>query len=117
LHWGPDSTPVPLQIFRARAVDAVSGDAWVVDGNDSKARDIVWNRAEMVVWLDYTLPVILWQLTRRTLRTSIGQEELWHGNRESLCRALLSRESIILWALKTYRRRRRWYPTLFEKPQ
>jgi len=116
LYWGPDWTPASLQVFRDRVAHAVSEDAWVVDGNYSKVRDIVWSRAETVVWLDYKLPVILWQLTRRTLRRAIGQEELWNGNRESLRRSLFSRDSIILWALKTYRRRREEYPALFEGP-
>lgn len=116
LYWGPDWTPASLQVFRGRVADAVSEDAWVVDGNYSKVRDIVWGRAETVVWLDYKLSVVLWQLTRRTFRRAIGQEELWNGNRESLRQALFSRDSIILWALKTYRRRREEYPALFEGP-
>lgn len=117
LHWGPDWTPTPLQVFRARVADAVKDDDWVVDGNYSKARDIVWDRAEVVVWLDYALPVIMWQLIRRTLRRSVSQEELWNNNRESLRQALFSRESILLWALKTHHRRRREYLALLEKPE
>lgn len=42
LHWGPDWTQAPLQLFRARVTDAVKGGAWVVDGNYGKVRDIVW---------------------------------------------------------------------------
>lgn len=57
------------------------------------------------------------QLLWRTLRHSIRQEELWSGNRESLGRAFFSRESILLWALQTYRRRRREYPILLGRPE
>jgi len=115
LYWGPEWSPAPLQLFRARVTDAVQEERWVVDGNYSKVRDIVWGRAETVIWLDYELPVILWRLVRRTLRRSIKRHQLWHGNRESLSRALFSRESIVLWALKTYRRRRREYSALFNE--
>ena len=115
LYWGPDWTPAPVQVFRVRVADAVKEDAWVVDGNYSRVRNMVWERAQMAIWLDYTLPVILWQLIRRTLRRSIGQDQLWNENRESLYRALFSRESIVLWALKTYRRRRKEYSALFEE--
>ena len=117
IHWEPDWTMAPLDVFRERTAQALSGDAWVVDGNYSKVRDIVWNRADTVVWLDYALPVIMWQLVRRTLRRSLTREELWGGNRESLRMALFSRESILLWALQTYRRRRREYPMLFNRPE
>ena len=117
IHWEPDWTMAPLDVFRERTAQALSGDVWVVDGNYSKVRDIVWSRADTVVWLDYTLPVIMWQLVRRTLRRSLTREELWGGNRESLRIALFSRESILLWALQTYRRRRREYPILLSQPE
>lgn len=117
LHWEPNWAEAALEVFRERVSQALSGETWVVDGNYNKTRDIVWNRADTVVWLDYTLPVILRQLVQRTMRRSLTQEELWGGNRETLSKALFSRESILLWALKTYRRRKREYPTLLSQPE
>ena len=115
LHWEPDWTPAPLDVFRERVARALSGDVWVVDGNYGKVRDIVWGRADTVVWLDYRLAVIMGQLVRRTWRRIVTRETLWGGNRESLRQTLFSRESILLWALQTYRRRRREYPILFDR--
>jgi adenylate kinase family enzyme len=117
LHWAPNWTEVPNELFRERAAEALMGDAWVTDGNYSAVRDIVWSRAEMVIWLDYTLPTILWRLTRRTFRRVVTREELWHGNRESVRTWLFSRDSLYVWALQTYRRRRREYPLLLAKPE
>jgi len=117
LHWESNWTEAPLEVFRTRVVQALSGETWAVDGNYGKVRDIVWGRADTVVWLDYTLAVILWQLLRRTVQRSLTQEELWSGNRETLSKALFSRESILLWALKTYRRRKKEYPALLGRPE
>jgi adenylate kinase family enzyme len=117
LHWEPNWTEAPLEVFRTRVAQALSGKTWAVDGNYGGVRDIVWGRADTVVWLDYTLPVILWQLLRRTVQRSLTQEELWSGNRETLGKALFSRESILLWALKTYRRRKKEYPALLSRPE
>jgi len=117
LHWGPNWTPAPLDVFRECVAQALSGDAWTTDGNYSHVRDIVWNRADAVVWLDYPLPVIMGRVIWRTLRRSITGEELWGGNRERLWGAFFSRDSIIWWALHTYRRRRREYPVLFCRPE
>lgn len=117
LRWGPDWTPAPLEPFRACVAEALEGEAWVVDGNYSKVRDIVWRRADTVVWLDYALPVVMWQLVRRTVRRSVCRKVLWGGNRESLRKAFLSRDSILLWALQTYGRRRREYPALLAQPE
>ncbi len=117
LHWGPNWTPVALDLFRERVAQALSGEAWIVDGNYSRVRDIVWVRADTVVWLDYSLPVVLGRVIWRTVRRAVKGEELWHGNRERLRTAFFSRDSIILWSLRTYRRRRREYPSWFSRPE
>ncbi len=117
LHWEPNWTEAPLDVFRTRVAEALAGDAWVTDGNYSQVRDIAWGRADTVVWLDYSLPVVLWRVVWRTLRRSLTREELWSGNRESLRKALFSRDSIVLWSLQTYHRRRREYPALFARPE
>src|SRR5262249_48157528 len=70
-----------------------------------------WERADAVIWLNYTLPVILYRLLGRTFRRIVTGEVYHSGNRESL-RSALSRDSIILWALQTYHRHRAEYPPL-----
>jgi adenylate kinase family enzyme len=116
LHWEPNWTEAPTDVFRKRTEQALSGNHWVVDGNYSKVRHIVWSRADTVVWLDYTLPVIMGRLVQRTWRRVVMQEELWSGNRETL-QQTFSRDSILLWALQTYRQNRKNYPLLFTQPE
>ncbi|CAG0943910.1 partial gluconokinase, partial [Anaerolineae bacterium] len=61
LHWEPNWVQAPWDVFRARVDLALHGDTWVIDGNYSRARDIVWERADAVIWLDYALPLVLWR--------------------------------------------------------
>jgi adenylate kinase family enzyme len=117
LHWEPNWTGAQTSTLRARTARAVSGDGWVVDGNYGKLRDMIWPRAEVLVWLDYSLPVILRQLARRTMRRIVRHEELWSGNRESVRTTFFSRDSLFLWALQTYRRHRREYTDLPRRPE
>ena len=117
LYWGPNWTPVPPDTFRERVARAVAQNAWVVDGNYSAVRQLIWQRADTVIWLDYRFLTILRQLTSRTFRRIFRREVLWSGNQESLSGALLSRDSIILWALRTYHSRRRTYSALMCDPQ
>lgn len=118
LHWEPNWQEAPVEIFRQRVETALSGDAWVVDGNYSVMRFVVWGRADTIVWLDFSFLVIFSRILKRTARRVFIREELWGtGNRESLRMALFSRDSILLWVLKTYRRRRREYPQLFSLPE
>ncbi len=117
IHWGPNWTPPSREVFRQRTAQALSGNAWVTDGNYSAVRDIIWSRADTVVWLDYALPVVLARVLWRTIWRAFTREKLWNENQERVREAFFSRDSIILWALTTYRRRRREYPLLLGKPE
>jgi adenylate kinase family enzyme len=120
LHWEPDWTEAPDAVLRQRVADAMATDAGVIDGNYSAVRDIVWSRADAVVWLDLPLRTVLWRYAARTQRRIRTGEELWPGtgNRERLSMHLLSRDSLLWWILSTYRRRRRDYPRLLAaRPQ
>jgi hypothetical protein len=89
----------------------VATEAWVVDGSYyGRLGDLVLRNADLVVWLDLPMRVWLPRLVRRTLRRALTREELWNGNRESLRNALLSRDSIFLFALRSYRRRELRHP-------
>ena len=93
--------------------ERLEGDRWVVDGNYSVVRDIVWPRATDAVWLNYPFPIVFGRALVRTLRRIVLREELCSGNRESFRKAFLSRESILWWVIKTFNRRRRNYRALF----
>lgn len=114
LYWGPGWTPVPAELFRERVEAATSAPAWVSDGNYSAVRDLVWQRATALVWLDYPFRVVFSRAVARTLTRIWSQQELFAGNRESL-RGILDPEWIPWWVLRTYRRRRREYPVLLAR--
>lgn len=117
LHWDPNWTVAPDEAFRERVAQAVAGDRWIVDGNYDKAREIVWPRADMVVWLDYDLLRILWRLSRRTVGRLVRRETLWNGNRETWSSQFLSRDSLFVWLLKTYKRIRLRYLQRMAQPE
>ncbi len=118
LHWDANWTEAPDDVFRQRVVNALSGDGWVVDGNYSAVRDLIWGRTDTIVWLDYSLGLILRRLARRTARRVFTREQLWNGNHESLRNALSPNDkSLFVWAVKKYQQRRREYPILFSQPE
>ena len=53
---GPNWTETPDETFRKQLAEALSADKWVADGNYSVARDVVWPRATVVIWLDLLFP-------------------------------------------------------------
>ena len=112
LFWGPEWRPKPEAEFLRLSADAAARERWVVDGNYRVARPLLWTRATAIVWLDYGFGTALLRTLRRTLRRALTRQALWHGNRESLRRSFLSRESILLWVITTHARRKREFASL-----
>jgi adenylate kinase family enzyme len=112
LHWGPNWTPKPQEELSRLAHEAASGDRWVIEGNYAMVREIIWPRATSVVWLNYSFPTVFYRTLKRTIRRLITQEKLWNGNRESFRMSFFSRDSILLWVLRTFHARRKEFNEL-----
>jgi adenylate kinase family enzyme len=96
----PNWEPLPREEFRAAVRAFVAGDSWVVDGNYSAIRDLVWARADTVVWMDPPRRRVMRRLLLRTLTRMARGTELWNGNREEWGNLLSPdpEKSILLWA-------------------
>ncbi|GAB4538322.1 MAG: hypothetical protein Fur002_01640 [Anaerolineales bacterium] len=119
LHWEANWREAPEDLFRQRALNAVQAERWAAAGNYHVVRDILWKRADAIIWLNYPLRVAFWRMLTRTLSRAITQEELWNGNRENFWvhLKLWSPDSLFHWLFKTYWRRKREYPLLFRQPE
>jgi adenylate kinase family enzyme len=107
LYWLPDWQTRNPETYAALLQDATERDQWAISGNyASQAGQQVLARATHLVWLDYSLPVVLGRVLQRTARRNFLREPCCNGNYESLSRTF-SRESIIWWCITTHRRRHR----------
>jgi adenylate kinase family enzyme len=97
--------------FQRLVTARASEDGWVIDGNYSAVRPIIWARADTVVWLDLPRPIVMWQVVWRTVRRAVTHEELWNGNREPLINFLswAPEKSIISWAWHSHAKYRARY--------
>ncbi len=109
VFWGPNWTQKSTDRFRAEITEAVAGDRWIVDGNYSVVRDLVWSRATAVIWLNFSFGRIFSRALKRTLRRVFQREVLFSGNRETFRGAFLSHDSILRWVITTFRRNRHLY--------
>ena len=82
-----------------------------MDGNYSTVRDMVWDRADTVVWFDLPYAVVMARTIRRTVRRTVTRQELWNGNREpwSNLYSFNPEKSIIAWAATRHRVYRQRY--------
>ena len=96
----PNWTPLPAPEFCTRVAALTAEDGWVIDGNYGRVRELVWSRADTVIWLDLPRRTIMRQVVWRTLRRVARRAELWNGNRERWAN-LLSLDpdkSVIAWS-------------------
>jgi energy-coupling factor transporter ATP-binding protein EcfA2 len=119
LYFGPDFCTAPLPVLRDRTRAAIAGDRWVTDGNKSAVRDLVWPRADTVIWLDYPLVVCLWRLARRALwRTSVIKAQAAQTDgKAGLLRQFLLAAKGVLTALQSHKGQHREYPRMFAKQE
>jgi adenylate kinase family enzyme len=118
VHHQADWTPLPRSEFRALVAAAATGERWVIDGNYSSVQDIVWARADTVVWLDLPRRTVMRRVIWRTLRRVGGRVELWNGNRERWQNffTLDKEESVIAWAWQTHAANRAQYEAAMADP-
>ena len=99
VHHQPGWEPLPTGEFRRLVAAEAAADGWVIDGNYGKVRDLVWARADTVVWLDLPKRTVMRQIVWRTLRRVSRRQELWNGNRERWRNFSWNPEqSVISWA-------------------
>jgi adenylate kinase family enzyme len=118
IYHQPGWEPLPREEFRARVADRIAGDGWVVDGNYSAVRDLVWARADTVVWYDLPRRTVMRQVVVRTVSRAVTRRELWNGNREPLTALfrLDPEHSIIRWAWSRHGKYRRRYSAAAADP-
>ncbi len=117
LHHGPNWTEASAEELRERVEAAMAAsDGWVLDGGyRAKLGDLLWERADIVVWLDQPLHVIMRRLWRRSYLRIRRDEELWNGNRESWRNLLWGRDALFPWTVRAHFRHRREYPELMRR--
>jgi adenylate kinase family enzyme len=114
LNWLPNWRQRDADEFRKIVSEKVRGESWVMEGNYSRTRDIVWSRATTVVWLNMPFHLVFYRMIVRIFRRGLRKEELWNGNRETLARHFFTKDSMLLWVIKTHGKKRREYRALFK---
>jgi adenylate kinase family enzyme len=105
LTWEPGWVEVPAEEQRRRIALICTGDRWILDNAHTPWRDLVLARVDLIVALDYPRWRSLTWLALRTLARAIDRRKICNGNTETF-RQMLSRDSILLWHFRSFRRKR-----------
>jgi len=104
LHHGPGWVKRPE--FEAEVQAFAAGPRWVTEDQYQRfLGDLLWRRADTVVWLDFPRATVMRQVIRRSFTRAATRAELWNGNRERF-RNWIDPDHPIRWAWTQHARKR-----------
>ena len=119
VYWGPNWTEPTDDVYLPKIKNLTEKTRWVLDGNYSRTTQIKWRYVQLVVWVDMSFLRTIYRVSSRCVKRAITQTEIWPGtgNRETLRKGFLSTDSVILWAITSYRRNRQRYEVMMGSPE
>ena len=103
LFHGPEWQPIPT--FEDDVARIVAGERWVFDSHGyAQVRDLMWSRADTVVWLRFSRAVVMSRVLRRSFHRAWTGRPMFNGNTETF-RRWLDPEHPVQWAWTQYRPR------------
>ncbi|MGA8016271.1 MAG: AAA family ATPase [Candidatus Dormiibacterota bacterium] len=111
-------TGLPVEEFQPRVARLLEARGWVVDGNYAAVLDLIWARADTVIWLDPPRHVVMRRLILRTIGRLVFRRRLWNGNRERWTNLVSwdPTKSVIAWAWTQHVAQRQRYAAASADP-
>ena len=104
LYHGPGWVPRPS--FVEEITQLAAGDCWVLDSfGYPEVRELLWSRADTVLWLDLPRWLVEWQVVRRSVGRFLRGDRLWNGERERVRQWFTDPTHPVRWAWTEYERR------------
>jgi adenylate kinase family enzyme len=106
LTWDPGWVQVSEEVQRERVREVCAGDAWVIDAAYAIWTDLVLARADLIVGLDLPRWRSMGRLLRRSALNIALRRPTCNGNRETFRQTFLHRESLLLFHVRSFPRKR-----------
>lgn len=101
LFHGPGWTRRPE--FASDVEAFTSRPEWVTEWQYPEVRELLAERADLLVWLDLSRSTVVRQVVRRTLGRKVRRQRLWNGNVEPPLRTFFTDpDHIVRWAWRTH---------------
>jgi adenylate kinase family enzyme len=108
LNWRPnwDNRQISdIEGFKADVSNAIREDDWVATGGYLSVRDLLWERANVIIWLDLPFLTVFMRVVLRSLRRAISGRETFAGCKENFG-DLFAIDKPIRWSIHSFHERR-----------
>nr|MBC8383847.1 adenylate kinase [Candidatus Cloacimonadota bacterium] len=112
LYWQPDWQHLDRELFREKVKKTVQDERWVIDGNFSIVRDLIWENSDTIIWLNYPFDVVFLHALVRSIKRIVTKEQLFGNNVESFRQTFFTKNSILYWIIYTHWKYKRTYSRL-----
>lgn len=100
--------------FRTLVSERTKTDGWVFCGNYFSTLGMdFFKKSDTLIWLDYSFPLVLSRLVRRTMKRTTTRQTLWNGNRESFKNFIPTKNSVIGHMMRSWNKQQTRYNALF----
>jgi len=102
-YHGPNWEQATADVFVQKVSKVINDlDSWIIDGNFQVVRELIWPKANLIIWLDYPFYIVFIRLFKRTIKRFVTKEVLWNDNTEDFFKQLFTKKSVLFWAIKTH---------------
>jgi len=115
LFWLPNWTPRGEEEVLGLIKEVAEQECWIISGNYTISNHLTWPKADILIWLDYPLPTLVWRALKRSFRRIVKREACCNGNYETIGK-LFSRNSILAWIFSSYYRRKKRFNKILNEP-
>lgn len=116
VYWLPGWQMRPAEQMQELINKTTSVDRWIICGNFNAFKELTRDRADTIIWLDYPFLICFWQALKRSIRNIKTHQKCCNGNQDTWRRLFFSKNSILLWLIRTFRRRNKRYETMMQDP-
>jgi len=113
-RFATDGSLKPEDSFVSEVEHVIDKESWVVEGIFTSVAPVVWRAADVVVWIDVSLPVALRRTAKRSFKRLVKREPHPGGQMETWA-SIMGKDGLLSRLPSRYKRLARKYETAIEE--
>lgn len=101
IYWKQGWIAVEEESFKNTVKKIAAQERWIIDGEYQSVNDFLSDQADIIIYLDVLLPILLKNVIFRAVTGWIKKRKTCGGNRESI-RRLFIKDGMVTYTMKQY---------------